>query len=59
MTSKWKPKKNQYIGIDVDGYKLEEEIGQGTNNSVVYKAYNKEINSYAACKIILTLIITR
>ena len=53
MTSKWKPKKNQYIGIDVDGYKLEEEIGQGTNNSVVYKAYNKEINSYAACKIIL------
>lgn len=52
MLDKWSPKRNQYISIDVDGYKLEEEIGRG-RNSVVYKAYNEEIDSNAACKIVL------
>ena len=52
MLDKYRPKRNQYISIDVDGYKLEEEIGRG-RNSVIYKAYNEEVHSYAACKIVL------
>lgn len=52
MSKKWQPKRNQYIGIDVDGYILENEI-RSERTGVVYKAYNKETNSDAACKLIL------
>jgi serine/threonine protein kinase len=52
MSKNWQPKRNQYVGIDVDGYLLENEIGRG-RTGVVYKAYSRETESYVACKIIL------
>jgi len=50
MSKDW-IQEDQYVGVDIDGYILEEEIGRG-EISVVYKAYNKEINNFAICKII-------
>ncbi|MGB8216091.1 MAG: protein kinase [Candidatus Methanoperedens sp.] len=52
MSKMLPPEINQYAGVDVDGYILENEIRK-ERIGVVYKAYNKETSSYVACKIIL------
>lgn len=52
MSKIWPPEINQYAGVDVDGYILENEISR-ERIGVVYKAFNKETSSYVACKIIL------
>lgn len=52
MSNNHQLEKNQYIGLNVDGYILEKEIRK-EKIGVVYKAYNKEINNYIACKLIL------
>jgi serine/threonine protein kinase len=51
LIDNWQPEEDQYVGVEVDGYMLEKEIGRG-EISVVYKAYNKDINNYAICKMI-------
>lgn len=40
-----------YKGINVEGYLLGNEIGKG-EASFVYKAYNRDLNNYAICKVI-------
>jgi hypothetical protein len=52
MSNDYPLQENQFVGVDADGYILNKEIVRD-RNSVVYMAYDKEINSHAICKIIM------
>ncbi|WAI02231.1 ORC-CDC6 family AAA ATPase [Methanogenium organophilum] len=51
MTNEWHPLKNEYVGVEIDGYTLESEIRRELLG-VVYRAYNKTENIYVLCKLI-------